>query len=385
MGILSEGEDHGAFHGTSSVKGLARRIWSALGHALGRRLPEDSSDRVGRLVANQPPAGAHRRVGGCDPTQLIQGPARSHRSQRVGRPEAHLRRRVAQGRDQDTRRLTEDLSPAIRKHEDGSNRFGRNSSDTCVHDLTSAAWTAILTKEWVGVVGDEAEGMAREQVQIVPDPAASQPARRARLRAIAAGLVGIGVVLLLAALVSLGVIPTPLTAPSLTGAIIDPPVPAPNFTLEDQQGAKVALSDFRGKVVVLTFLYTNCPDTCPIITEKLHQARATLGSDANQVGILAVTVDPANDTLAQVRAYSAQKGMLDKWHFLIGPRPSLTPIWSAYGIEALQDTKTTTSGSQVVDHSAPIYVIDRQGRERALLDSDFSPSDLIQDVHALLR
>lgn len=227
--------------------------------------------------------------------------------------------------------------------------------------------------------------MAREQIQIGPEQTPDRLARRARLRAIAGGLVGIGVVLLLVALISLGIIPTPLTAPNLTGAIIDPPQPAPSFTLEDQHGATVALSDFRGKVVVLTFLYTNCPDTCPIITEKLHQARAALGSDANQVGILAVTVDPANDTLAQVRAYSAQKDMLDKWHFLIGPRSSLTPIWSAYGIEALPDTHKTASGSQVVDHSAPIYIIDRQGRERALLDTDFSPSDLIQDVRALLR
>src|SRR5579863_3326998 len=144
--------------------------------------------------------------------------------------------------------------------------------------------------------------MTKEQTMIQPDARVSVEAgrsvaaRRARTRAVAYGMVGIGIVLLVAALISLGVIPTPLTAPRLTGSILNPPAPAPDFKLEDQLGQNVTLSEFRGKVVVLTFLYTTCPDTCPIVTEKLHQARADLGSDAARTAILAVSVDPTNDT-----------------------------------------------------------------------------------------
>lgn len=226
--------------------------------------------------------------------------------------------------------------------------------------------------------------MASEPIRRGRNRRAPAPRRRERTRVIAAGLVGIGLVLLVAAFVSLGIIPTPLTAPNLTGAVIDPPSPAPNFRLEDQFGKPVALSDFRGKVVVLTFLYTHCPDACPIITEKLHQARAALGTDADRTAILAVTVDPANDTRAQVRAYSTQKDMLDKWHFLIGAQSVVAPVWQAYGIAA-QVSPTTTAGPEKIEHSAPVFVIDPQGRMRALLDVDFTVSDLVQDVKALLR
>lgn len=77
--------------------------------------------------------------------------------------------------------------------------------------------------------------------------------------------------------------------------------PAPNFQLEDQEGRQVALSDLRGKVVVLTFLYTHCPDVCPLIAEHLKTASSQLGAAMNQVAFVAVSVDPA-DLVLDVQA-----------------------------------------------------------------------------------
>jgi protein SCO1/2 len=239
-------------------------------------------------------------------------------------------------------------------------------------------------------------------------PAGQQPASGRRpasaspRRLVAFGLVGLGVALLLAALAYVLGFVQLAGQPGLTGALINPPFMAPDFQLNDQFGQPVSLSSNRGKVVVLTFLYTNCPDACPLITEKLHQAYQQLGPATSKLTILAVTVDPARDTTAQVRSYSAQKDMLDKWHYLVGAAPQLMPIWQQYGIEATpadavtamdqatavalgQATPTPLPISGTVDHSSPIFIIDPAGNARAVLDVNFAPTDLVQDVKALLN
>jgi len=154
---------------------------------------------------------------------------------------------------------------------------------------------------------------------------------------------------------------------------MDTPYPATDFQLHDQFNNPVSLSGYHGKVVVLTFLYTHCPDTCPLITAKLHQTILNLGSDSQRVGILAVSVDPARDTLADVRSYSAQKDMLQRWHYLIGASNDLSPVWKSYGIAAV------TSGN-LVTHSTPTYIIDQSGQVREILDSDFATDDLVHDT-----
>src|SRR5207245_9916824 len=81
-------------------------------------------------------------------------------------------------------------------------------------------------------------------------------------------------------------------------------VPAPNFSLIDQSGKQVSLSHFKGKPVVLTFLYTHCPDVCPLTAEKLHTVMQNLGSNAQNVAVLAVSLDPKGDTPASVLNFS---------------------------------------------------------------------------------
>ena len=154
---------------------------------------------------------------------------------------------------------------------------------------------------------------------------------------------------------------------------------APDFRLKDQFGTEVSLSQFKGKPVVLTFLYTHCPDVCPLTADKLHVAMQNLGNDAQQVTVLAVSMDPKGDTAAAAQNFSRIHKLGDYFHFLIGAHDELAPVWAAYSVDA---QAATSAG--VVSHSTAIYVIDKQGRERVLLDTDFSSAQVTTDLKILL-
>src|SRR2546426_5009810 len=89
--------------------------------------------------------------------------------------------------------------------------------------------------------------------------------------------------------------------------------PAPDFRLTDQFGKPISLSQFKGKPVVLTFLYTHCPDVCPLTAEKLHTVMQSLSSDASRVAVLAVSIDPKGDTTESVLNFSKVHKMVDYW------------------------------------------------------------------------
>lgn len=156
-------------------------------------------------------------------------------------------------------------------------------------------------------------------------------------------------------------------------------IPAPDFQLKDQLGNSIALAQFKGKPVVLTFLYTHCPDVCPLTAEKLHATMQSLGQNAQQVAVLAVSMDPKGDTAAAAQNFSKVHKMGDYWHFLLGAHDELAPVWASYSVDA---QAATSSGT--VSHSSAIYVIDKQGRERVLLDNDFSSNQLAADLKILL-
>ena len=155
-------------------------------------------------------------------------------------------------------------------------------------------------------------------------------------------------------------------------------VSAPAFRLTDQFGKPVSLSQFRGKPVVLTFLYTHCPDVCPLIAEQLHRVMLDLGKDAQRVGVLAISVEPARDTIAAALAFSQAHHMTTYWHFLVGTQAQLAPVWTAYAIGAQQVTTTVSM------HTTALYVVDKQGRERTLLDQTFIPAQLTGILRILL-
>jgi len=159
-------------------------------------------------------------------------------------------------------------------------------------------------------------------------------------------------------------------------------VPAPNFRLTDQFGRPVSLAQFKGKPVVLTFLYTHCPDQCPLTAEKLHSVMLSLGSDAQRVGVVAVSTDPKRDTTAAALNFSQVHRMQNYWHYLLGTESELSPVWSSYSVYAAP-TPTSTGGS--VAHTTAVYVIDKQGRERVFFGEDFTSEQLTKDLQILLK
>ena len=179
----------------------------------------------------------------------------------------------------------------------------------------------------------------------------------------------------------------------LIGPTISGNTPAPNFTLTDQNGQPVEFAGLRGKVVALTFLYTNCPDVCPLIATKLGQADQQLGADRTKVALLAVTVDPVHDTPSAVRAFDVEHQLQQaNWHYLLGSVAQLTPVWKSYyvGTDAAQvpgspATKVSAPTPQLVNHTAIVYLIDRQGNLREALDANFTPQDFLHDVRILAR
>jgi protein SCO1/2 len=162
------------------------------------------------------------------------------------------------------------------------------------------------------------------------------------------------------------------------GAELNPPRPAPDFTLRDQAGNEISMAAQRGKLVLLTFLYTNCPDVCPLITQNLNDGLRMLGADRDEVRVLAVSVDPDGDTPASVRAYAKEHHLLPEFHYLIGSRTELTEVWKRYGVAAV------ASDPELVDHTAYTMLVDKAGQGRVIYDSQVKAKDVVRDVRALL-
>jgi len=155
---------------------------------------------------------------------------------------------------------------------------------------------------------------------------------------------------------------------------------APQFTLTDTlAGQPLALSSLRGSVVVLAFLYTQCPDTCPLTAEHFREVQKALGSDAARVQFVAISVDPEHDTPEAVRSFTADHRLAANWHYLLGERSYLEAIWAMYGVGSF------SNGTAVVSHNDAIYLIDVQGRERLLVHASPSVDDLAADLRALVR
>lgn len=168
--------------------------------------------------------------------------------------------------------------------------------------------------------------------------------------------------------------------------------PAPEFTLTDQRGARVDLAALRGQPVVLTFLYSQCPDVCPLTASKLRTVVETLGPDAGRVAFVAVSTDPAHDDAAAAAAFAEKHGLGEHLRFLVGSSAELTPVWSAYYVHAAPvppaadpaERASAAYAARTALHTDAVYLIDRQGRERSLLRSDFDPAPLAASLRTLL-
>jgi len=210
---------------------------------------------------------------------------------------------------------------------------------------------------------------------------------------------------------------------TLAGNRIEITMPAADFTLIDQRGAPFHMADTRGKVVLMSFLYTHCTDLCPFIALKMKDAYQLLGADAKDVALVVVTTDPKRDTPTVDAAYSRKLGLFDVWHFVTGAPDAVHTVWADYGIGVSVDSDTQAAASAKGDtqaaaaeeepaptqglssadldlagaiiqafgggydvaHSAPFWFVDRKGMIRLEMDANATPADIVANLRELLR
>jgi protein SCO1/2 len=164
------------------------------------------------------------------------------------------------------------------------------------------------------------------------------------------------------------------------GDVLPARMVAPNFHLRDQFGHVVSLSEFRGRPVLITFVQSHCTGLCPVITDTIRRVLTELGPAGNQIGVVAISVDPEHDTAASARAYSRQHGMLTRWHYMLGSRKALAPLWRRYFVAG--ESKNAPAGQQA-GHTAATYLVDARGHERVLFVADPRATDLARDIQIL--
>jgi protein SCO1 len=157
---------------------------------------------------------------------------------------------------------------------------------------------------------------------------------------------------------------------------------APNFTLIAQDGKPVALADLHGKVVALTFIYTECPDICPLLTQKMVQVQDELGADfGKKIAFVSVTLDPQHDTPEILKDYAQFWGAKPQgWSFLTGSPEAVRDVTRRYGVFFLKKE----DGS--VEHSQLTTLIDGDGEMRVqYLGVRFDPEEFRRDLVSLVN
>jgi protein SCO1 len=161
-------------------------------------------------------------------------------------------------------------------------------------------------------------------------------------------------------------------AGAFAGSIRPPGAAAPAFRLRDQDGKRVSMADYRGRTVVMAFVYSTCKDTCPGQVQSIRGALDRLGHD---LPVLLVSVDPANDTRANAKRFLLEQHVTGRMRFVLGSERELTPVWKGYGIAPQRGT---------LDHSAYVVLVDGKGLQRiGFPHSQLTPEDLAHDLRRL--
>ncbi|MEI8094530.1 MAG: SCO family protein [Spirochaetales bacterium] len=193
-------------------------------------------------------------------------------------------------------------------------------------------------------------------------------------------------------------------------SVYDEPEPIDDFNLADQTGARYRFSSSKGKVVVMTFLFTHCGDVCPYSAIKMKLALDNLGDQAKNVELVVVDTDPERDTVAVLADYSKSLGLYDKWHMVTGSPGEMLQVYKNLGITVVKtdgedvmetakpdpdsplfgltdaqilagsDVAKRFAGGYQIAHSAPFWIIDAKGDLRVSLDVSASPEQIAATV-----
>lgn len=167
------------------------------------------------------------------------------------------------------------------------------------------------------------------------------------------------------------------TAPE--GGIVEPRREAPALRLKDIDGEVVDIRDMRGAPVLVTFVYANCPDVCPLIMQSLRTAREDAGPLGERTRVIAVSVDPKGDTPATVRRFLVSRGVDGFVSYLIGSRAELEPVWDAWNIAK----QVPRDNPELVEHSALIYGVSSSGELVTAYPVGFDAAAVARDLKLL--
>jgi cytochrome oxidase Cu insertion factor (SCO1/SenC/PrrC family) len=152
--------------------------------------------------------------------------------------------------------------------------------------------------------------------------------------------------------------------------------PAPDFTLVNQFGQPMTLSQFRGRVVLLSFEDSECTTVCPLTTQSMLIAKELLGKAGDSVQLLGVDANPDAHAVANVKAYSQVHGMINQWDFLTGTVPQLKKVWQEYNIAV-----EIEAGQ--IDHTPALYVINQQGTLEKVYLTQMAYSSITQSAQVI--
>jgi protein SCO1 len=167
------------------------------------------------------------------------------------------------------------------------------------------------------------------------------------------------------------------------GQLLSPLKPAPGVgDLRNYLGDRVNLADYRGRAVFVTFLYTHCPDVCPLMTAQLRDTLAKLGPyRSRQLRIVAISVDPHHDSRAAVAGFLKAHEMTGRMKYLIGDAAQLGPVWKAWNVGSTRDS----ASPELVAHTALVYGISASGKLTTIYPENFQPGQIIHDLPKLLQ
>jgi protein SCO1/2 len=167
------------------------------------------------------------------------------------------------------------------------------------------------------------------------------------------------------------------------GLTLQPPQPAPPLnTLQNYDGSSFDLASERGKAVFVTFLYTHCPDVCPLIAANLHNAYARMAPAVRvRVAIVAISADPRGDSAGAVAAFVREHQLTGQARYLIGSAGQLAPVWEAWKVGSQRDS----ANPKLVNHSALVFGIGASGKIYTIYAANFTPDQIIHDAPPLLR
>ena len=170
---------------------------------------------------------------------------------------------------------------------------------------------------------------------------------------------------------------------SFRGTLYEPANPAAEIELTQGNGSGFRLSEKRGDIVLLFFGYTSCPDVCPTTLSEMKRVMAELGADAERVQVVFVTVDPKRDTPEKLKEYVSIFN--PSFIGLSGSMEALEKVWSDYGVYREEEELPNSATGYLVNHTARVYLIDRDGNLRLSYSYGTPTDDFVHDLKILFK